>query len=126
MGPMALGGRLLVAAAGVLGLLYVVACAYLWVEQRSLIFLPDAVVRRTPAEFGLEFREVSIPVGGDAVSAWWLPAQSAPSSAVVLYLHGNDGNLGLELDRLRSLHQYGFPVLAIDYRGYGRSRGPQP
>jgi fermentation-respiration switch protein FrsA (DUF1100 family) len=126
---MRVAARVLLAAIGVLGLFYAFACAYLWVEQRSLIFLPDAVVRRTPADLGLAFREVSIPMqGGNAVSAWWLPAEpeSAPTTAVLLYLHGNDGNLGREADRLRSLHEYGFPVLAIDYRGYGRSGGPKP
>jgi len=125
MRPMALGDRLLLAAAGALGLLYAMACAYLWMEQRSLIFLPDALVRRTPADVGLGFREVSIPMEqGGAISAWWLPADA--TTVMVLYLHGNDGNLDRELDRLRSLHRYGLPILAIDYRGYGRSRGPKP
>src|SRR5262245_31078816 len=77
---------------------------------------------------GLEFREVSIPVGERSVlNAWWLPAdtqQTAP--AVLLYLRGNDGNLGQEVDRLHALHRHGLPILAIDYRGYGRSSGPSP
>ena len=71
------GVRLTLAAAGIAGLLYAVACVYLWKEQRQLIFLPQAVVRRTPADVGVEFREVSIPVGErSAISAWWLPADS--------------------------------------------------
>ena len=69
-----------------------------------------------------------IPVGErSALNAWWLPADSRqPVPAVLLYLRGNDGNLGQEVDRLHALHRYGFPILAIDYRGYGRSSGPPP
>ena len=116
------------AAAGIAGLLYAAACVYLWREQRQLIFLPQAVVRRTPADVGVEFGEVSIPVGErSAISAWWLPADSDQTApAVLLYLRGNDGNLGQEVDRLRALHRHGLPILAIDYRGYGRSSGPPP
>jgi hypothetical protein len=106
----------------------VAACVYLWKEQRQLIFLPQAVVRRTPADVGVEFTEVSIPVGERSViSGWWLPADSDQTApAVLLYLRGNDGNLGQEVDRLRALHRYGLAILAIDYRGYGRSSGPPP
>jgi pimeloyl-ACP methyl ester carboxylesterase len=76
----------------------------------------------------MEFREVSIPVGErSTLYAWWLPADSdQTATAVLLYLRGNDGNLGREVNRLHALHLYGLPILAIDYRGYGRSSGPPP
>jgi fermentation-respiration switch protein FrsA (DUF1100 family) len=120
--------QLSLAAAGIAAVLYAAACAYLWKEQRQLIFLPRAGLARTPADVGLEFRDVSIPVGErSALNAWWLPADSRqPVPAVLLYLRGNDGNLGQEVDRLHALHLYGFSILAIDYRGYGRSSGPPP
>jgi hypothetical protein len=51
-------------------------------------------------------------------------AQSAP--AAILYFHGNEGNLAREVDRLAALRQFGLPILAIDYRGFGRSSGPDP
>lgn len=123
-----LGVQLILAAAGIAGVVYAVACAYLWKEQRQLIFLPQAVVVRTPADVGMQFREVSIPVGErSALYAWWLPADShETAAAVLLYLRGNDGNLGQEVDRLQALHRHGLPILAIDYRGYGRSSGPPP
>lgn len=122
------GIRLTLAAAAIVAFLYAAACAYLWKEQRHLIFLPQAVVPRTPADVGMQFREVSIPVGeGSRISAWWLPADSVQTAAgVLLYLRGNDGNLGREVDRLHALHRHGLPILAIDYRGYGRSSGPPP
>jgi pimeloyl-ACP methyl ester carboxylesterase len=116
------------AAAGIAALAYAAACGYLWKEQRQLIFLPQAVVARTPTDVGMEFQEVRIPVGEQgSLYAWWLPADShQAAAAVLLYLRGNDGNLGREVDRLWALHRHGFPILAIDYRGYGRSSGPRP
>ena len=83
---------------------------------------------RTPADVGLQFAEVRVPVTDrSSIAAWWLPpASTAAEPSTVLYLHGNDGNLARELGRLRLLHDHGFAVFAIDYRGYGRSSGPFP
>ena len=77
---------------------------------------------------GAEFRELYIAVGeGGLVHAWWLPADADHSAAAtLLYLRGNDANLGLEVDRLDALRRHGLAILAIDYRGYGRSSGPAP
>lgn len=115
-------------AAGLAALAYAAVCAYLWTQQRALIFLPQAAVFRTPADVGVQFRELSIPVADRSViNAWWLPVDSdRPPAATLLYLRGNDGNLGLEVDRLYALRRHGLPILAIDYRGYGRSSGPAP
>ena len=41
----------------------------------------------------------------------------------VLYFHGNGGNLQEYWDRVQMLWRMGFPVFAIDYRGFGRSTG---
>jgi uncharacterized protein len=99
---------------------------YLWHAQRQLIFIPDARVDVTPAAVGLEFVQVAIPLGeGSAITGWWLPSADT-ESAVVLYLHGNDGNISRELHRLQLLRGLGLPILEIDYRGYGRSSGPFP
>jgi pimeloyl-ACP methyl ester carboxylesterase len=106
---------------------YAVLCGYLWARQRTLIFIPDATVARTPADLGLAYSEVRIPLGDGAfVYGWWLPANDASSGATLLYLHGNDGNLGFEVARLQALATSGHPILAIDYRGYGASSGPAP
>ena len=107
---------------------YVAACTYLWHAQRQLIFVPEAAVDRTPADVGLQFVEIQVPVTEHSfIATWWLPhASTAAEHSTVLYLHGNDGNLARELGRLRLLHGYGFAVFAIDYRGFGRSSGPFP
>jgi hypothetical protein len=44
----------------------------------------------------------------------------------VLYLHGAHWNLTGQLFRIEELHDFGFSVLAIDYRGFGMSDGDYP
>ena len=53
----------------------------------------------------------------------WYAAHEHPR-AVVLFCHGNGGNVAYWSDALYSLyHQAGVSVLLFDYRGYGRSEG---
>ena len=50
-------------------------------QQRQLIFIPDARVDVTPAAVGLEFVQVAIPLGeGSVISAWWLPPADTESA----------------------------------------------
>jgi fermentation-respiration switch protein FrsA (DUF1100 family) len=43
--------------------------------------------------------------------------------AIVLFAHGNAGNIAWRDDYLQALNCLGIAVLAFDYRGYGRSAG---
>ena len=59
---------------------------------------------------------------GVKLHGWYLPHPQA--RAVVLYAHGNAGNVALWSDVLRVLHhRLQVSVLLFDYRGYGRSEG---
>jgi len=120
--------RVIASAVALVGVTYVGFCAYLWTQQRALIFQAQPLVRRTPRDVGVEFADLDIPVAsGGVIHAWWLPADSsAPRAATLLYLRGNDGNLGEEVERLAALRRHGLPILAIDYRGFGKSSGPAP
>jgi hypothetical protein len=75
-----------------------------------------------PASYGLRVEEVWISTDdGLRLNAWFLPAPA--SRKVLLLFHGNAENIGYGLGRLRSLAQLGANVLAVDYRGYGKSEG---
>jgi hypothetical protein len=45
------------------------------------------------------------------------------SKQVLLWFHGNAENIGYGLGHLRALAKIGVNILAVDYRGYGRSEG---
>ena len=65
------------------------------------------------------------------IHAWWAPSyakapegKEAPGAArTILYFHGNAGNLSLRLPNIGWLQQLPANVLAVDYRGYGKSEG---
>ncbi len=72
---------------------------------------------------GLEFEDVWFrSLDGTCLHGWYVPHPEP--RAVVLYLHGNSGNVTHRADVLRTLHdEVGVSVFIFDYRGYGRSAG---
>ena len=58
---------------------------------------------------------------GVRLHAWWVPNPKAKTT--LLYLHGNAGHIGDRRDVIRQLGSLPADVLALDYRGYGRSEG---
>jgi alpha-beta hydrolase superfamily lysophospholipase len=124
-------GRWLAAATAVVAVVSAAGCAYLDTKQRELIFRAQRDIHATPASYGLPFEEVWLSVAGDAdgarerVHGWWIPGPDAAASTL-LYLHGARRNLSDNLFRIQRLHRMGFAVLAIDYRGFGRSDGELP
>ena len=59
---------------------------------------------------------------GTRLHGWYVPHPQP--RAVVLFCHGNGGNVALWADVLRILHdRMGVTAMGFDYRGYGRSEG---
>jgi hypothetical protein len=58
---------------------------------------------------------------GTRFFGWYV--DSPGSSSVLLWCHGNAGNMIHRLENLVALHQIGLSVFLFDYRGYGRSEG---
>lgn len=55
----------------------------------------------------------------------WLP-QADPNAPVLLYLHGARYDVRGSAPRMRRMHELGFAVLGVDYRGFGRSTAALP
>ena len=72
---------------------------------------------------GLNFQDVWLEAeDGTRIHAWYLPADEP--RAVVLYAHGNAGNLAWRAKLFKYLQEeLQLTLLAFDYRGYGRSEG---
>jgi pimeloyl-ACP methyl ester carboxylesterase len=85
-------------------------------------------VHQSPADLDLKYEDVWLLVGGSqsaSLHGWWLKSNDAAHPAF-LYLHGNDMNIGSNVERIARLNRMGFAVLAVDYRGYGKSGGDFP
>jgi len=105
------------------------SCAVLQHKERQLVFriepgqaswfrgLPSGVQE-------LDLRPRSF-ANNQNLHAWWWPAKRANAPAI-LYLHGVRWNLTGQMFRIEQLHAMGYSVLAVDYRGFGKSRGDLP
>lgn len=58
---------------------------------------------------------------GIKINGWYSPPRYR--NITVIFCHGNGGNLSYYQDIFSKLKQKGFGILAIDYRGYGKSEG---
>ncbi|MCW3473572.1 alpha/beta hydrolase [Limobrevibacterium gyesilva] len=103
--------------------LYVVLLVGLYALQRRIIFLPDRT-RPDPVAAGVpEVRVVPIATAdGLTLYAWTVPP-AVPDGFVVLYLHGNGGNVGNRAGRIQRFMAAGWGVLMPEYRGYGGNPG---
>ena len=89
----------------------------------NVFFQPARQHVHTPAEAGVEYRDVALTASdGTKLHAWLLPAVGQPRG-VVVFLHGNAENISTHIASVLWLPARGWHVLAPDYRGYGRSEG---
>lgn len=101
---------------------YLVLCVLLLLFQRRLVYFPGEAPRGNPRGVGLEFDEVKL-VAEDGVELHaWLVRVAEPKG-VVLFCHGNAGNIEHRLPAARVFCNLGYCVLLFDYRGYGASEG---
>ena len=107
--------------AGAYGLLLVSIFFY----QPRLLYYPNVPSRNvdvTPASVGLDFEPIQFSTSdGVTLDGWFVPKDGA--SHVLLFFHGNAGNISHRIESLQAFHALGFASLIFDYRGYGRSDG---
>ena len=105
---------------GVLLLGFISGCWNWFVE--SQVFFPDTTIEKTPVDFNLPFEDVWF-TSSDSVrlNGWLIPASSP--NRLLLFCHGNAGNISHRLDNVRLLYSMGISVFIFDYRGYGLSQG---
>ena len=89
---------------------YFSATAALWASQSRFIFEPVRPLVVKPAELAFPVADVTIPVSGakaghQTLHAWWMPARV--DGKVVLYFHGNEGNVSTSLGETALLRSLG-------------------
>jgi hypothetical protein len=113
-----------------LALAVMAGCATLDARQREWIFQPSD---RTwgGAQSTDDMQDVWINFNSAAsgkaeqLHGLFLPADR-PDAPVLLYLHGARWNVSGSSGRMRRMQDVGFSVLAVDYRGFGRSSAALP
>lgn len=105
------------------GLGYVLFTGLIFLTQDRLIYMPSGNVTSTPERIGLAYEDIELVTeDGVRLHGWFVPGPDG-DTPVLLFLHGNAGNIGHRLHSLQQFHELGLAVLIIDYRGYGRSTG---
>ncbi len=108
------------------GALFLIGIA-LYFYQPRLVFHPARDFAMTPDQLHLPYEDVHINVtANERIHGWFFPADHCDPGAtrpVVLFCHGNAGNISHRLETAEFLLDLGVDVLLFDYRGYGGSDG---
>jgi len=97
--------------------LFIALCLVLRALEPSLLFHPRTDKEWFPSPS--DFEELVFP---DKTSAIWCPL--AHAELVVLYCHGNYGNISMRAEWVRALQLHlGASVLLFDYPGFGKTPG---
>ena len=105
----------------VIGVVYLCLCALLYFVQDYILFPASQRMDRDPGGYDWKFEEVRLSVQGEETFGWYVPLEN--HRGIVLFSHGNAGNLAGRLESIGMLRSFGFSVLAYDYGGYGFSTG---
>ena len=75
-----------------------------------------------PSKYDIEYKDVLVQTeDGHVLHGWFLP--HIRTRSLLIFFHGNGGDLSSYLPIIVQLYNLGFDVLAVDYRGYGQSTG---
>ena len=103
------------------GLLLTLRLLAVFLEPR-LTFFPVRGLHSNPSKVGIQFQEIALRTRDEQVVYAWLLEQPDTETEIVFF-HGNGGNLSLWQDFLINIYHQPLTVLALDYRGYGKSTG---
>jgi len=101
---------------------YIIFAGSLFIFQSHYIYYPVRVLSTDPGSIGLNFESVSFETtDGVKLSGWFIPGENA--KGVILFCHGNAGNISHRLESIQIFHRLGLDIFIFDYRGYGQSEG---
>ena len=113
---------ILFAIALLLASLYLAITAALYFRQASYLYSPSSTLTSTPADHGYAYDELTIHTADNVkLHGWFVPFKQA--SQVILFFHGNTGNISDGIETIRIAQELGYNIMLFDYRGYGRSQG---
>ena len=103
---------------------YVLLLALLWGFQEKLLFHPPAEPLARDFKFPFVLPHEELTVAHEGEKAHGVLAKSKDSRGLILYFHGNAGDLRDWFDLAEHLaSRLSFDVLMVDYPGFGKSEG---
>ena len=94
-------------------------------SEKGLIFFPMRQLEGTPKEFRLEYDNVFFPAAdGIRLHGWFVPSSDPEVKTILLWFHGNAGNISHRLENIALLHHHlNISIFIFDYREFGLSTG---
>ena len=108
---------------GITFLAYLTLLLSFYVFQDRAIFQRDSLAPDDVYTFDQAFEEYFIKMKDDVMLNALLFRTSQPSKGLILYFHGNSGNLRRWGRYAVDFTSLGYDILITDYRGYGKSTG---
>lgn len=102
--------------------LYLLLLIGIYLFQEKIIFRTKYLEKNHAYIFEQEFEEVNL-TNDDGSVINGLHFKTENSKGVILYFHGNKGNLERWKNKVAPLLTYDYDLFIIDYRGYGKSTG---
>ena len=94
--------------------------SFLHLFQEKIIFLPEAIDKEYVYQFPFDFEEINLTTtDSQTINALHIKAKNP--KGIVLFFHGNKGNLIRWGEITSYFTQFNYDVLVIDDRGYGKS-----
>ncbi|KQC29145.1 alpha/beta hydrolase [Flagellimonas eckloniae] len=90
--------------------------------QEKLIFLPTQLPNNYEYSFAHDFEEIFLNTS-DGAKLNAIHFKTERPKGLILYFHGNAGDLSRWGQITSSFVELGYDVLVMDYRGYGKSTG---
>ena len=93
-------------------------------SEKGIVFFPERFLEATPKDYQLEpYEDVYFnALDGTRLHGWFVDGPD--NRAVLLWFHGNAGNISHRLHNLKKLHDaLQIPIFIFDYREYGLSEG---
>ena len=101
---------------------YFLFVAFLFFFQSSLLYHPDkSAVDVASSDLGMMKPVKARSADGLELLSWYAVGQ--PNLPIVIYLHGNAGNIGSRGHKVRPFLDEGFGVLLVGYRGFSTNSG---
>ncbi len=101
---------------------YILGGVFLYVFQEKFIFLDGELPTGFQYAFDADYEEVNLKGEADG-SLNALHFKVDNPKGLVLYFHGNQGNLTRWGKVVLDFTKFGYDVIVMDYRGYGKSSG---
>lgn len=121
--PARRAARFGVALLVLVGVFYVAAVGYMYLNQKNLLYKQSGMLPQPEAVGLADVTVLSLPMSDGTVLSAWSAAPVDEDMPTVLFFHGQGGNLGDRADRMTEILNSGYGLLAPSYRGYPGSDG---